>query len=92
VTGEYGASNRRPARLLDEVNIQVPLTVSGPVHAFVCAARTRARQARMTLAVRAASLADAEAVAAIYKKGIADRSGTFPIDILTNERGGTVTY
>jgi L-amino acid N-acyltransferase YncA len=46
----------------------------------------------MTLAVRAASLADAEAVAAIYKKGIADRSGTFPIDILTNERGGTVTY
>lgn len=34
----------------------------------------------MSLAVRAASLADAEAIAAIYNQGIADRVGTFETD------------
>jgi phosphinothricin acetyltransferase len=37
----------------------------------------------MTLTVRAAFLADAEAVTAIYNQGIADRVGTFETDLRT---------
>lgn len=40
----------------------------------------------MTLTVRAASLADAEAIAAIYNQGIADRVGTFETDPRTKEQ------
>jgi L-amino acid N-acyltransferase YncA len=40
----------------------------------------------MTLTARAASLADAEAIAVIYNQGIADRVGTFEIDPRTEEQ------
>jgi phosphinothricin acetyltransferase len=40
----------------------------------------------MTLTVRPASLADAEAIAAIYNQGIADRFGTFETDPRTREQ------
>ena len=40
----------------------------------------------MTLTARAASLADAEAIAAIYNQGIADRVGTFETDPRTKDQ------
>jgi L-amino acid N-acyltransferase YncA len=40
----------------------------------------------MTLTARAASLADAEAIAAIYNQGIADRVGTFETNPRTKEQ------
>jgi L-amino acid N-acyltransferase YncA len=40
----------------------------------------------MTTTVRAASLADAEAIAAIYNQGIADRVGTFETDPRTKDQ------